>query len=435
MRKRKTILTLTVVLGLLFSCVLLFGGGDKKEEGPVAITVWDWQVMENYMVAFDKILSMYEEAHPNLTIERKAIASGEYEKQFKAALAGDEAPDLFQVQHGVQTNAYNEAGILYDFYPDWKADPEFQKLIDVHDPAWADCWVDGKLVVFPIPDQWIHAIYYYKDMLTKYGIKEPKTVEDWIEIAPVLKKNNIIPLMTAFGPNSIVWIPNCLWNELMMQTFGGDVILQLQSGKMSWENPKVVESLQAIKDMYDGSVFPDDVNSAEYFPDVGTRFQNKQAFSFYIAGDWMIGTMNEEDVNNNNIGVIPPPKVKPGYKSGYAAAAGVLYGMQPDNPHKDIVIDILKFFMSREAAMVLIDNNIHPSSKLAADLPMENNLMKEVIKESTRGDYFYSPYCIASDPEVGRRQVENLGKLFAGIMTVEEACADLEKFTKEQLGK
>jgi ABC-type glycerol-3-phosphate transport system substrate-binding protein len=436
MRKGKKFFLVMLMLYLVLSYGMLIAGGEKKPvEKKVTIKIWDWQVMENYMAAYDKILRMYEQAHQNVTIERKAIASGEYEKQFKAALAGGEAPDLFQVQHGVQTNAYYEAGILYDFYPDWKKDPEWQKMIDVKDPTWGDCWVEGKLVVFPVPDQWIHAIYYYRDMLDKYGLKKPETVKDFVAMAPVLRKNNIIPLSIAFGPNSIVWIPNCLWNELMMQFYGGDVILKLQSGRLSWEDPIVKECLQAIKDMQKGGVFPDDVNSAEYFPDVLTRFQNKQAWAFYIAGDWTIGSMNKEDVRNNNIGVMPVPRVRSDSKVGYGAAAGVLYGMQPDNPNKDVAIDILKFLFTREAAKILIEHDIHPSSKLAKDLAMENNLMKEVIKESTNPNYFYSPYVIASHPEIGRRQVENLGKLFTDIMTVDEVCADLEQFTKKQLGK
>jgi raffinose/stachyose/melibiose transport system substrate-binding protein len=416
-------------------CVLFLFGTLSAAEKKVTIKIWDWQVMENYMAAYDAILGMYMEAHPNVTIERKVIASGEYEKQFKAALAGGEAPDLFQVQHGVQTNAYYDAGILDDFLPDWKADPEWQKMINVNDPAWSDCFIEGKMVVFPGPDQWIHAIYYYKDMLKKYGLKKPETVDDLIAAAKVLRKNNIIPMSIAFGPNSIVWIPNCMWNELMMQFYGGDVILRLQSGKLSWQDPMVKECLKAIKKMKDGGVFPDDVNSAEYFPDVLTRFQNKQAWSFYIAGDWTIGSMNKEDVKNNNIGVMPMPKVKPNAKVGYGAAAGVLYGMQPDNPNKKAVNDVIKFLFSKEAAKVWIANDIHPSSLLAKDLTMDNNLMKEVIKESTNPAYFYTPYVIASDPEVGRRQVENLGKLFTGLMTADQVCADLDQFTKEQLEK
>ncbi|MCK5094166.1 MAG: extracellular solute-binding protein [Spirochaetes bacterium] len=438
MKVKKKVFSVILICVFLISFGILFASGgekDAKKEGPVSIKIWDWQVMENYMAAYDEVLGMYESSHPNVTIERKAIASGEYEKQFKAALAGGEAPDLFQTQHGMQTVAYYEAGILHDFYPDWKADPEWQKLIDVNDAPWGDCWVEGEFVAFPVPDQWIHAIYYYKDMLDEYGLEKPETIDDWIAMSEVLKDNGIIPLSIAFGPNSIVWIANSMWNELMMQFLGGDVILKLQSGKISWEDPNVIMTLQKIKEMQDGGVFPVDVNSAEYFPDVLTRFQNKEAWSFYVAGDWTIGSMNPEDVKNNNIGVMPFPKVRANSKTGYGAAAGVLYGMQPDNPNKEIVIDIIKFMLSKEAAGVWIKHDIHATSKLAGDIKIENNLMNEVIKESTNPNYFYTPYIISSHPEIGRRQVDNLGKLFTGMMTAEEACADLEQFTKEQLGK
>ncbi|MCL5986563.1 MAG: extracellular solute-binding protein, partial [Actinobacteria bacterium] len=408
---------------------------ETKPAEKVTIRWWDWQVMENYMAAMDKIIKMYEEAHPNVTIERKAIPAGEFEKQLKAALAGGEAPDLFGVQHGAQTTAYYEAGILYDWYPDWKADLEWQKQVDLESPIFSDIFIDGKAVIMPTLDLWIHAIYYYKDMLEKYGLEKPETVDDWVKIAPVLAKENIIPMSIAFGPNSIVWTPNCMWAEFMMQYLGGDVITKLETGKLSWKDPIVKEGLLAMKKMQDGGVFPKDVMSAEYFPDVLTRFQNKEAWSFYIAGDWTIGSMNKEDVKNDNIGVMPLPKIAPDAKSGYAQANGVSQGMEPDNPNKEVIKDILKFFSSKEAAAVLIENDIHPISKLASELPIENNLMKEVIKESTNPDYFYSPYVLAMDPEIGTRIVENLGKFFLGTMTADQVVEDLEQFTKEQLSK
>jgi len=424
---------------LLLSFMVLFAGGEKEkgvtEEGPVTIKIWDWQVMENYMRAYEKIFKMYEEAHPNVTIERTAIASGEFEKQFKAALAGDEAPDMFQTQLGIQVTAYYEAGILHDFYPDWKADPEWQKLVNYDEGHFKGYFIGEKLVVLPSVDQWIHGIYYYKDMLDKYGIKKPETIDDLISIAPVLRKNNITPMSIAFGPNSIVWIPNSAVHELMMQRFGGDVLLKLESGKMSWLEPDVKACFQALKDLQDAGVFPDDVNSAEYFPDVLTRFQNKEAFCFFPAGDWTIGSMNKEDVANDNIGVMPWPIVSKGWKHGYGASAAIAYGMVPDNPHKDIVIDIVKFIMSDKGTAVLLENDIHPISKKATQLPVTNNLMKEVLKESTKSDYFYSPFMINTNPEIGRREIDDLGKLFTGMITADQVCADLEEFTKEQLGQ
>jgi len=126
--------------------------------------------------------------------------------------------------------------------------------------------------------------------------------------------------------------------------------------------------------------------------------------------------MNKEDVKNNNIGVMPLPKMRADSKLGYARAAGILYGMQPDNPKKETVIDLLKFFSSPEAVKILVDNDIHPSSKVAMKIPIKNNLMK-------------------GNPEISRRQIDDLGKLFLGMMTIDEVVEDLDKFTKEVLAR
>jgi ABC-type glycerol-3-phosphate transport system substrate-binding protein len=434
MRTKKVFVKLAVIACIVFSSASLFAKkAPKGESEKITIKIWDWQVMENYMEAFDTILSSYMESHPNVTVQRTAIASGEFEKQFKAALAGGEAPDMFQVQLGIQVSAYYDAGILHDFYPDFKADKDWQKLVNYKEGHFGGYWIGEKLVVVPSVDQWVHAIYYYKDMLEKFGIKKPDTVDDLIKAAHTLKKNGIIPMSIAFGPNSIVWIPNCAVHELMMQYYGGDVLDKLETGKLSWEDPKIKACFHAMKKMQDNGVYPEDVNSAEYFPDVLTRYQNKQAFCFFPAGDWTIGSMNAEDVKNNNIGVMPWPLVEKGLRRGYGASAAIAYGMRPDNKNKDAVIDVIKHILSDKSTAVLLENGIHPISKTATTLPVTNTLMKEVLRESTKPDYFYSPFMLNRNPEIGRREIDNLGKLFTGMMSVDEVCADLEQFTKDQL--
>ena len=406
-----------------------------EEAKPVTIKIWDWQVMENYMAAFKEIIGLYEKAHPNVTIERKTYAEGEFQKQIKAALSGNEAPDLFQIKGGLQTTEYYKSGILYDFTDDWNADPEWQKMLDVFNPKASHCVIDGKLIKIAFIDEWIHAMYYYKDMLPKYGFKKPETIKDLIALAPILNNNNIIPTLIGFGSNSISWNLPPLLNELMMQKLGPDVVLKLDSGEISWEDPIVKESFTAFKDMFEGKVFAKDVNSIEYFPDVIARFQNKEAWSFFPAGDWTIGSMNKEDVANDNIGVMPIPKLSTDSKTGYASMVAIAYGMLKDDPNKDVIIDIAKFFLSKEAAEILVKNNIHPASNLAADISIENNLMKAVIKESTNPDYFYSPYQLSRNSDIGNRLVEDLGKFINKIMTIDEVCADMEQFTNKLLGK
>jgi len=413
--------------------VMAFPIASRAVAKQVVIKVWDWQVQDNYMNALEKILSMFEAKYPNVRIKRKVIVLGEYEKQIKVAFVGGEAPDLFQVHHGAQLEAYYKSGLLHDFLNDWKADAEWQAELNLE--SHLECFLEGKAVTFPALDMWIHAIYYYKDILARYGLDRPETVDDLINMVPILAKDNIWVMSTGFGPNTIVWLPTSMWIEFAIQHSTVDLLPKLEKGEISWEDPIVKEALATIKKMKDSDVFPKDVNSAEYYPTTVTRFQNKKAWSLWIAGDWILGSMNEEDVKNNNIGVMPLPKISADSKLGYGRAAGVMYGMQPGNPSKEIVIDLLKFFGSREAVKVLVNNNIHPTSKLALGIPIKNNLMRGVIEEAVNPDYWFTPLMIARNPEISRRQVEDLGKLFLGMMTVDEVVEDLDQLTKEVLGQ
>ena len=65
----------------------------------------------------------------------------------------------------------------------------------------------------------------------------------------------------------------------------------------------------------------------------------------------------------------------------------------------------------------------------------EDLKMKKVIKESENPNYWYSPWVIPRNPEISRRQIDDLGKLFLGMMTIDEVVEDLDKFTKEVLAR
>jgi ABC-type glycerol-3-phosphate transport system substrate-binding protein len=425
---RKAVVVAAVVL---LAAAVAYGAPGAK----VTLKVWDWQVMGNYMTAYQKIFDLYMHAHPNVEIQRTTVASGEFEKQFKAALAGDEAPDMFQVQLGIQVSAYYEAGILDNFMPDFLADSEWQKYVNYREGQFGGYFVGDKLVALPAVDQWIHAIYYYKDKLSRFGLNAPRTISDFISMSAKLNANKVIPMSIAFGPNSIVWIPNSAAHELIMQYYGSDALSRLENGKLSWQDPKVKACFQALKDLQNNKVFPKDVNSAEYFPDVLTRFQNKEAWSFFPAGDWTIGSMNKDDVNNDNLAVMPWPVVTKDAKPGYGASAAIAYGVKPGNPNRSAIIDLVKFMLSEEPTKVLIEQGIHPISRTALKLPVSNKLMKAVLQESSKSGYWYSPFMINSNPELGRREIDDLGKLFANMMTVDQMTQDLDTYTQEVLAK
>ena len=97
----------------LVSTVLAGSSGERGPEKEQKLIVWDWQVMENYMAGYEIINKMFMEKYPNVVVERKAIASGEFEKQLKPVLSSGEPPDIFQVQLGAQAAGYYEAGILH----------------------------------------------------------------------------------------------------------------------------------------------------------------------------------------------------------------------------------------------------------------------------------------------------------------------------------
>lgn len=153
------------------------GGDQNGADGAITVTIQEWSDYED--TAMLEVISNFEDAHPDITIElAPTIPFGsEYDARMQTQLGAGSAPSIFRVNDDLLT-ALSSQGVFKDLTP---------YLADVDTDAWLPPLYefgqqeDGTYTGLPIGTG-PRVIFYNKDMFEAAGVPLPPTTytdENW----------------------------------------------------------------------------------------------------------------------------------------------------------------------------------------------------------------------------------------------------------------
>lgn len=371
--------SIIVMLCLLMAAGFAVAGGRQEpQEGPMPIKleVWDWQPGENYVKAMAENMKAFMVLHPEVELEH-IPQSKEYWMALKTSLLADEAPDIFGI---LRTNP-DLYHYMENLRPIIEADPEWMAQQNYIDSP--DIWTGEMLVSIAI-DAWYAGVYYYKDMLTSRGLKEPVTVEDYLALVPVFAKDNI----KVIAQGGDWWVMEWFFYNMAQQLAPDNVnvVHDTEMGKFKWTDEWFRKSLTAFKKLYDGGIYREDELQLGQFAEAIQSFQNKRSWGFWMGGTWWAGSMNPDDLAKGNIGMLPVPLIDPKSVPTLSTSTGQPYGLpKAIEPEKrDMAIAFLKYLSSPAAVKVLLENDILPAAKVPAGVSIKNSLIAESVRKGEK---------------------------------------------------
>ncbi len=382
---------------------------ETVEAEPVTLTIWDWQNAENYLEAFDEIFALYKEDHPNVDFDHKVVTSTDYMQMLKAAITGNELPQIFEVWTGMQIAEYHSA--LLDLTDIIFEDSEWNDWVGKQASA-LDVQYEGKTYLVPI-DMWDVGVYCNNKILDDYGLEIPNTIDDLISMVPVLGADDIKPLSSNFQD---VWTAQFIFTVFIHQIEpeGSGMQMQAEAGEISWNNPTFIEACEGIKKMWDNGVFRSDAFARAYNIDGIAEFTDQKCMGLWAGGDWYTGTVVDAGIDAT---AIPFPLIKEGAVPTYLASNGLAYATYPDNPDMEVSLDFMKFLSSPEVSKIFVKNSIHPAAKVPEGTEIENPLLKQVI-ETAPNYKEANPWVYNAD--VSTAITDGLANYVLGVTTVEE---------------
>lgn len=317
----------------------------------------------------------------------------------KQSLRTSEAPGMFTWHTGDQLKQLVDQNLVADTSSIWDkavADGDVSSAIkDLYT-------VNGKQYCTPVSvDDWV--MYYDKQTFAKYNLTPPKTWDDMMKDAAVLKDHGVSPFWSSGGTWSFVWF------QILVAGTDLQLYKDLSSGKASYTDPRVVSIMNQWLEM----------EKEGYFSDPGSKTapatQMKDGKVAMIPyGTWFSTTLDQVGLKSGtDWGVFTIPATKSQGGADPVAIETSATCATEHSSQRDLGLKYSQWWMGAEAqtAWSKQQGNLPFNPKAQASTTTFQDLGKEL---SDTGKYqFYVRYYDATPTPVLTAALDQ----FTGFMT------------------
>ena len=367
---RFTKLAVVILLGIsllaLFSTT--FAQQQKHLTGKLEIFSW-WAGNEG--PALQALINLYESKYPDVKVINATVAGGSginAKAVLKTRMLGGNPPDSFQVHAGQEligtwVIAHRMEDLTWMFKQQGWLNVFPKNLIDListKDGIWS----------VPVNIHRSNVMWYIPANLKKWGVQVPQTWDDFLQIAPKLQAQGIIPL--ALGTT---WTAEHLWESVALSVLGPDKWNALWKGQLSFTSPEMLQ----VWDLFGKILKYTNSDAASLSWQQATDLVVNGKAAFNIMGDWAAGYM------------YTTLKLQPGKDFGWAPSPGTKgvfvmlsdsFGLPVGAPDRDNAIAWLELLGSKEGQDTFNPLKGSISPRLDSDLSKYN-----VYSQSAAADW------------------------------------------------
>ncbi|MCE4613433.1 MAG: ABC transporter substrate-binding protein [Desulfurococcales archaeon] len=326
----------------------------------ISFYTW-WAGLERF--AIDALIGNFTE-RTGISVEKTAVPGGAGVNAKFAIIAlimAGKPPAAFQVHCGPEIISYfaaapNGADDFVDL-------TDVAKEIDItQTPPGQACMLSGKFYSLPVNLHRANLIFMNKELLDRYGIDPPRTLEELVAAAKKLKENGV-PGMVQAGADLFTVLH--LWEQIFLAVAGPEKFIEFMYGTLDPNDPSLREATEVFLELVD--TFPDNWASLDWTSAVDVVVKGNGAF--HVDGDWVVGLIYNvypdtvmcpiDDVTPDcDIIVAPFPGTEGIYNMVIDAVA------VPKGPEASAGVEFAKFFASREGQRIF-----NPLKGSIADYP------------------------------------------------------------------
>ncbi len=289
---------------------------------------------------FQDEIKKFEEQNPGITIKSVGTPGQDFNKAFTAAVTAKQDIDVIEINAQFMRN-YSSKGLLKDITDSWKN-------MDWRTPiAWEQVkYLAGEDKIYGVPFTINStAIYYNKDVFSKYKLEVPKTWAEVENMVSVLKADRITPLVYA---GAEAW-----WNPMHFNAFfyqeTGNKGLEINDKFMKGDySPEVLgyyeKALQDLRDLVTKGILPEDIQSLKL--DQATKLLVDGKAAMYFQGDWFGASIIAAKADGH-IGLMEFPVLKEGLKPQNGGSIGGIYSVYAKSKHPEEALKFVEFISSQ----------------------------------------------------------------------------------------
>ncbi|WP_099224399.1 ABC transporter substrate-binding protein [Listeria costaricensis] len=334
-----------------------------------------------------------------------------YQTNIQQSLSTSSAPALFSWWSGTQMEELVKNDLVVDLTDEW----EKYYIPSGVNPDIADSMtIDGKIYGAPM-NVIYNGIIYNKEIFDKYGLEEPKTFDDFLNICDTLVKKGVTPI----GVGS-TWQSFC-WPQALMGSMDPELYDELTEGKVKFTDDRVKTIFYELIDMIQKGYFSDQEE------DQGKDLANGKVAMEFNATNVLEGFSDFDMKPGEDIGMFVLPTATTDQKPTiFYEVAPILVGKNSTQ-----VADakkILRSYYSEDAQQEYAD----ASGMSATTTTTFKNPLSQYMNECANDPDDYNlklRYYEQFDPEVVNFSIDEYWKIFANPTKkqVDESLAAIQK--------
>jgi len=355
-------------LAVWCTCLILLSltGCSKPPEPSNKIYLWHWMTDRND--TFQKLAQQYKE-ETGIEVSIQLFApSDAYSQKIIAAGQSNVLPDIYGILDKKSVVAdFIKAGLVLDLTDAMEADGGKWKD-SLFDKALADKSFEvGNIYgvkpgIYGVPiDVTNEQLLYNKKLLAKAGIATPpRTYQEFIKDAQILRRVGIIPFVSGWGE---LWLLDCFASNYAFNIMGEQKVFATFRGEVKYTDPEWIKVFNIFAELHDKGVLMDGIVTK------GNKYAEQdfalERAAFAFNGSWCVNVYH--DMNPHlDYGVIPPPPMSTEWPLKIWGSAGSSFMVNGNSPNKTKAVAFLKWLTSKEQQVVLSkETNNLPSNKEA----------------------------------------------------------------------
>ena len=281
--------------------------------------------------ALEALIELYESKYPEVTVINATVTGGSgvnAKAVLKTRMLGGDPPDAFQVHAGqeligtwVVAERMEDLTWLFEEEGWFEAFPnDLFDLLSTEEGIWS----------VPVNIHRSNVLYFIPENLEAWGVEAPDTWDAFLEIAPKLVDQGVIPM--SLGEN---WTATHLWESVALSELGPDKYGDLWNGELPWTSPEVIQVWELFGDILEYT--NSDAPSLSWQQATDMVVEGQAAFN--IMGDWASGymsvTLNVQPITGYGWAASPGTE-------GIFIALSDSFGLPVGSPNRDNTIAWLK---------------------------------------------------------------------------------------------
>lgn len=231
-------------------------------------------------------LDEFRALNPDIIVEDVSIAEADsYKSTLRASVAANTTPTLFICSDAFPHLEWASNGVMSDLTSiiesgDWEGptDPAVFESFSFED--------EGIKGIYGVPNGIVNSpVYVNTKLLKQYGLDTPKTWEDVIKMAEVLKQADpeLIPFSVSAKTTSDL---GRFFSEFVIRMYGLEFRDKFIAHEVKWTDPEMIQALETFKNMIDTGIFGPDAVSFDTDSNVAKFGEGKIAMLFTATWFW-----------------------------------------------------------------------------------------------------------------------------------------------------